>query len=341
MKRDHYEVLGIPKTASQEDIKKAYKKKAKEFHPDVSSDDKAEEKFKEISESFEVLSDENKKAQYDAYGHAGAPRGRGQGGFSDQMADFFRQNGFGGFGGRQVRKGRDLNLTIKLSLEEIYSGTSKKVKYNRKISCDTCVGHGGTGVKTCTTCGGSGMREEIMNSPFGQIISSSECNVCGGSGSTYEDICKTCNGEGLKSVEDIIDLNIPSGVANGMKFQMQNLGDAIKAGTSGNLIISILELPHSTFVRSGNDLRMNLKLKYEQLILGDKLEISTIEGSRIKVTIPEYTRVSDVLKIQEKGLKAMNSASRGDLLLEIDLFIPTSISQEQRDLINKLKEISQ
>ena len=333
-KRDYYEVLGIAKTATTDEIKKAYRKLAMTHHPDKGGD---AEQFKEIVEAYEVLSDDSKKQNYDRFGHAGPQQSSG-----NPMEDFLRRSGFD-FGGnrRQQRRGPNMNLTVKLSLEEIYTGCTKKFKYNRKTECTACDNKGGTGVKACTTCQGSGVIMEVMNTPFGQIRNAAECHACHGEGSTVENICTTCAGEGTVNKEEFIDVNVPSGVVDGMMFGMQGKGHATKNGTSGDLIISVMELRHDKYVRSGNEIRTKVELGYHQLVLGDKVEVPTIEGGKIRVIINPYTKVSEVLRIQNKGLKQLNSETRGDMLLEIDLVMDKKMSDEELELIKQLKNLKE
>ncbi len=334
-KRDYYDVLGLTKTATQDEIKKAFRKKAVETHPDKGGD---ENLFKEIAESYEVLSDEDKKRQYDTYGH-NTPK---QGPSGDPFQDLFRRSGFNPFAqGSVTRPGTNMNLTLKLALEEIFTGTSKKFKYKRNVHCKPCSGKGGTNVKTCTTCGGSGAVREIINTPFGQIHSAVTCNVCGGQGFSYESICVSCAGEGVNSIDESVDIQIPSGVVENMSMVLSEKGHAVKNGGVGDLIISILEIPHENFIRTGNDLKFSVKLTYPQMVLGDKIDVNIIEGGKIRIQITEYTKVGDIFKIPSKGMKLLNTGTRGDLLVIVDLLMPNKIDSEERKLIEELKKINQ
>lgn len=333
-KRDYYEILGINKNSTQEEIKKAYRKLAMTHHPDKGGDD---ELFKEITEAYEVLSDNDKRHKYDLYGHQ-QPTGRG--GY-DPMEDFLRRAGMGGFTRQSQAKGPDMNLVINLTLEEIYTGTVKKYKYQRNDTCKTCSGKGGTGVKVCNTCQGSGVIMDVIRTPFGEIRNATTCHVCSGEGSSYETMCNDCGGTGVKSIDDSLEITIPAGVVDGMRMVMQGKGHAAKKAVAGNLVITIVELSHDKFVRINDDLKMTVKVTYPQLILGDKVEVPTIEGSKIKVVVPEFTKVGTTLRVPNKGLKNINTNLRGDMLIDIDLAVPKEISDEEKELIIELKKLSE
>lgn len=333
-KRDYYEILDIPKTATQDEIKKSYRRKAKEHHPDKGGDEAV---FKELAEAYEVLSDEKKREQYDTHGH-NTPQ-YGSASPFDIFQDFFRRGG-----NRQQpapRRGNNLNLTIKLTLEEVFNGTNKKFKYKKQTHCTTCSGKGGSGIKPCTNCGGSGIATQVVQTPFGQIHNQTYCPVCDGIGETHENICVTCSGEGVIMTEDTVDIAIPIGVIENMSFMLTGKGHAAKNGTAGDLVVTIIEIPHSIFVRSGNDLKTNIKLTYPQLVLGDKVEIPTIDGNMIRITVPEYTKLETKLQIQGKGMKQFNTSNRGDMILTIELDIPTSIDDKERELIVELKKLKE
>lgn len=330
-KRDYYEILGIPKTATQEEIKKAYRKKALENHPDVGGSD---EIFQEINEANEVLSDEEAKSNYDRYGHDARPQD------SFDFNEFLRRRGFGQHG-QQQRQGINITLTVKLTLEEVFTSVNKKYKYNRKQHCSTCQGKGGTNPTPCTKCGGAGVLNYIQNLGPIQIVNTMVCDQCNGDKVKFEEACKTCAGEGVVSIEDFVEFLVPSGAEDNMRMQAAGKGDAVKNGAVGSLIVILMVLPHSTFVRNGNDLKMVVKLTYPQLILGDKIEIPTIEGTKIRVNVPEYTKVGDTLKIKNKGLKDINSDARGDLLVMVELHVPNNISAEERKIVEQLKKVTQ
>lgn len=320
-KKDYYEVLGVSKEASIEEIKKAYKSKAKEYHPDKGGD---EEMFKEVSEAYEHLSDPDKKAKYDMFGHRGNGRSQHYG-FSTQ---------------RMVRKGNNITLNIKLTLEEVFTGDKKRFKYKRDDTCSECSGHGGLDMMLCSTCGGQGMVMQVLNTPIGQIHQTFTCPSCHGEGEKYNVSCLKCKGSGCEKSEETIEVEIPSGIQEGMTFVMGGKGHYVKNGQHGDLHITIMELPHKVFVRNGNDLKMNLKLTYAQLVLGDKVEIQTIEGSKIRVKIPEYSKTGTNLRVAKKGLKHFDKDERGELTIVLDVAIPESITEEERSIIEKLKEVT-
>lgn len=324
-KKDYYDTLGVERTATADEIKKAYRKLAKELHPDKNPDDKnAEERFKEVSEAYEHLSNEEKKSKYDQFGHAGPQR-------RTQTRRYQYQ--------QQQRVGESLVLQLTLSLEEIFNGVSKKFKYNRSESCDVCKGHGGSDSTECYTCGGAGMVMNVVESPFGFAQTISPCTTCSGIGITYKNACTSCNSTGIKQIEDTVEINIPSGVYQGYLITFDGKGQAVKSGKTGDLIVKIIEGKHSIYTRNGNDLKMNLKLTYTQLVLGDKVELDTIDGGKIRVTIPEYSDVGSNLKVQNKGLKALDKDTRGDIIITLGVTIPKELTPEQKELLNKLKEL--
>jgi molecular chaperone DnaJ len=336
-KKDYYEVLGVDKKATADEIKKAYRKLAKEHHPDKNAGDKeAEEKFKEISEAYEILSDDGKKAKYDRFGHtSGADAGHNP---------FRRRNPFGGFNpfGEEMptqRVGANMSLLLKLSLEEIFNGVKKTYKYTRNVSCHTCEGHGGTDVHDCTTCNGSGSVTQVYNTPIGYVQQQSTCTTCDGVGKTYKTKCNTCNGSGLEKKEETIEVDVPAGVQEGMTFVMDKKGHGVKSGVEGDLHIKIMELPHSVFTRNGADLKMFLKLSYPQLVLGDKVEIETIENTKIRISVPEGSDVGSNLRIPYKGTKIYGKEGRGDLIINLGVDIPKNPSDTLKSAIIDLKQI--
>lgn len=342
-KRDYYEVLGVAKNATPEEIKKAYRKKSLETHPDKGG---KEEDFKEVAEAYEVLSDQGKKQNYDVYGHAGPRTQTSTGNPFDMFSQFFRNSGFNPFAEQEFNtrnlKGHDLHISVKLTLEEIFTGVNKKFRYKRKTKCGGCNGSGGKDVKNCTTCRGSGMVEQVINTPFGQIRNATHCNACRGAGHTYETICDSCQGHGVKDFEETIEITMPYGVSDGDRMMMTGKGNEVKNGTiPGDLIISILELPHSHFVRNGNDIKYILKLTYPELVLGEKIEVPTIENTKIRINIEPFTKPSEILRIQNKGIRQMNTNNRGDMLVHIELDMPNKISDEEKNLIIDLKNLKE
>ncbi|MGL4327703.1 MAG: molecular chaperone DnaJ, partial [Tannerellaceae bacterium] len=316
-KRDYYEVLGVSKDASADEIKKAYRKKAIQFHPDRNPDDKeAEENFKEAAEAYDVLSDQNKRARYDQFGHAGmggAASGGGPGGFGGaggfSMDDIFSQfgdifgghfGGFGGFGGgqrggggRRVNRGSDLRVKVKLTLKEIATGVEKKIKVKKYIACTSCNGtgaDGGTAYESCTTCHGTGSVTKIANTILGQMQTSAPCPTCHGEGKIITKKCSHCNGEGIVRDEEVITINIPAGVAEGMQLSMSGKGNAARhGGVNGDLLILIEEEPHPELIRDENDLIYNLLLSFPTAAMGGTVEVTTIDG-RAKIKIEPGTQ---------------------------------------------------
>jgi len=334
-KRDYYEILGLKKDANAQEIKKAYRKLAKEKHPDSGGN---EEEFKEIAEAYDVLSDDSKRQQYDTFGH-NQPRGGG-GGFKADFSDLFNQFGFGGRQQRQrQRRGQDLRLNIHLSLEDIYNGGVKKIKYNRYEACMSCNSVGGHDPITCPSCGGQGMVVEQIRTPFGVMQNMTTCSRCDGEGKTYSRACNDCSGAGVKQKEEILDIQIPIGVADGMSMAYAGLGQAVKNGTSGQLIITFNETPNKRFVRNGNDLKYSLKLPYHTMVLGGKAEIDTIDGGKISIAIPELNKIGDTLRVRGKGMKLLNSELRGDLDINLDIQMPQILGEEEKEILEKLKNL--
>jgi len=321
-KKDYYEVLGLDKKATESDIKTAYRKKAKEFHPDVNQNNpEAEIRFKEVSEAYEVLSDEKKRSEYDRFGHGGR-----------------RPNPFDFTYDKPIRTGETLNLLVKLTLDEIHTGVKKTYKYKHTNPCNDCDGIGGKNPVDCNRCGGSGIEMVIISTPIGRIQHPQHCSACQGIGSIPQTNCNTCQGSGVIMVDETIEVDIPKGVFDGMIFIMKGVGNAIKAGQNGDLAIKIMELPHNLFTRYKDDLKMNLKLSYPQLILGDKIEIETIDGGKIRITVPEYSEVGTNLKIKDKGMNMFKQDTRGDLIITLNIDIPKSVDEETKKLLGKLKE---
>ena len=325
-KRDYYEVLGLNKSATADEIKKSYRKLCKLYHPDKNNGSKeAEDKFKEVSEAYEVLSDNDKKVNYDRFGHNGSRMNRQS---RYQHTNFTRPH----------RTGNDMQLLVKLTLEEIHNGVKKTYKYKRNDKCADCNGVGGHDSHDCNDCGGSGIIVQTFNTPFGQISQQIPCYTCEGIGLTYDKQCTSCHGNGVKPTEETIEVEIPSGVVEDMVFVMSGKGHGIKGGDNGDLHIKIHELPHNTYLRSGNDLKMTLKLQYPNLILGGKVDIDTIDGGKIRMNIPEYSDVGSQLRIQNKGLKSFNSELRGDVLITLGVDIPKTLDDDTKALIIDLKE---
>ncbi|MBO4873726.1 MAG: molecular chaperone DnaJ [Bacteroidales bacterium] len=361
-KRDYYEVLEVAKNATPEEIKKAYRKKAIQYHPDKNPGDKeAEEKFKEAAEAYEVLSNPDKRARYDQFGHAGmggASGFGGAGGFS--MEDIFSRFGdvfegaFGGgfssfFGGggnrgggrRPVNRGTNLRVTVKLTLEEIANGTTKKIKVKKYVPCSACHGTGekdGNSSSTCPTCNGRGVQTRVMHTMLGQMQTSSTCSTCGGSGKVIKDKCTSCYGEGIVSGEETIELKIPAGVYEGMQLSMDGKGNAARhGGVNGDLLIAIQEVEHPELKRDGIDLIYNLYIGIPDAILGCSAEIPTI-GSKVKIKVEPGTQSGKILRLKGKGLPDINGYGHGDLLVRINVFIPNDVSKDDKKLLEQMRE---
>ncbi|MDR1623433.1 MAG: molecular chaperone DnaJ [Tannerellaceae bacterium] len=357
-KRDYYEVLGVERNAPLEVIKKAYRKKAIEYHPDKNPDDKvAEEKFKEAAEAYDVLSDEQKRQRYDQFGHAGMGGASDGGGFSGGMSmeDIFSQFGdifgghfgfgsFGGFGNsrgseRRVNKGSDLRVKVKLNLSEIAKGVEKKIKVKKYIPCKTCHGSGAEGqnnTKTCDTCHGSGVVTRVTNTILGQMRAQSVCPTCNGEGRIITKKCSVCSGEGIVRDDDVITLNIPAGVAEGMQLSMSGKGNAARhGGVNGDLLILIEEEQHPELIRDENDLLYNLLLTIPQAALGGNVEVPTIDG-KAKVKIDPGTQPGKVLRLRNKGLPSINSYGTGDLLINVSVYIPETLTEPEKTALSEL-----
>jgi len=362
-KRDYYEILGVAKTASDEEIKKAYRKKAIQYHPDKNPGNKeAEEKFKEAAEAYEVLSNTEKRQRYDQFGHAGVSGAAG-GGFSGggfSMEDIFSQfgdifgghfgggfGGFGGFGGggsrggQRVNRGSNLRVRVKLNLAEIAKGAEKKIKVRKQVACSHCNGtgaEGGSSYSTCNTCRGTGAVTRISNTILGRMQTQSVCPDCQGEGKIITRKCTHCNGEGIVQQEEVITINIPAGVAEGMQLSMAGKGNAARrGGVNGDLLIVIEEESHPELIRDENDLVFNLLLSFPTAALGGTVEIPTIDG-RVKVKIESGTQPGKVLRLRGKGLPSVNQYGTGDLLVNISVYVPESLSRDERKLIEKLEE---
>ena len=362
-KRDYYEVLGVSKDASEDEIKKAYRKIAIKYHPDRNPGDKvAEEKFKEAAEAYDVLHDPQKKQQYDQFGFDG-PMGGGAGGFGGfqgggfSMDDIFsmfgdvfgghRGGGFGGgFGGGRPAQhhGSDLRLKVRLSLTEISNGVTKKFKVKKDVTCTCCNGSGaekGSGKETCPTCHGTGVVTRTTQSLFGMMQTQSVCPTCQGEGMVIKNKCKACQGTGVTKGEEIVEINIPAGVAEGMVVNVQGKGNAgMRNGIPGNIQVYIEEEPNDTFVRDENDLIYNLLLDFPTATLGGQVEVPTITGSKVKIKIEPGTQPGKTLRLRGKGLPVVQGYGHGngDLVVHISVYVPKTLSKEEKETMEKLKE---
>ncbi len=355
-KRDYYEILEVGRNATDEEIKKAYRKQAIRFHPDKNPDDhSAEEKFKEAAEAYEILSNPDKKARYDRYGHqgVGGASGGGYGGAGMSMDDIFSQFGdifggafggaFSGFGGqtrsgRRVNKGSNLRVKVKLNLSDIAHGVEKKIKVNKYVSCKHCSGSGaenGGSYTTCSTCRGQGQVTRVTNTFLGQMQTSSTCPTCGGDGKIITKKCIPCGGHGVVQEEEIIPLNIPAGVAQGMQLSVSGKGNAgARGGIAGDLIVLIEEETHPDLVRDGSNLIYNLFISFTDAALGTRPEVPTVDG-KVRITIEPGTQAGKILRLKGKGLPSVNEYGTGDLLVNINVWVPKKLSNEEKALLEK------
>ena len=363
-KRDYYEVLGVDKTASEDEIKKAYRKIAIKYHPDRNPGNKeAEEKFKEAAEAYDVLHDPQKRQQYDQFGFAGQGGAGGFGGFggaSMNMDDIFSMfgdifgghaggfGGFGGFGGGQRRpqqhRGSDLRLKVKLTLQEISTGVTKKFKVRKDVVCQHCHGSGsadGGASETCPTCHGSGVISHTTQSIFGMMQTQGVCPTCNGEGKIIKNKCHECSGTGVVKGEEVVEINIPAGVIEGMVVNVPGKGNAGRRnGIPGDIQVFIEEEPNDTFVRDGNDLIYNLLLDFPTAALGGDVEIPTIEGTRLRVKIEPGTQPGKTLRLRSKGLPAVQGygSGKGDMVVNISSYVPKTLSRDEKKALEKMKD---
>ena len=357
-KRDYYEILGVDKNADEGTIKKAYRKIAMKYHPDRNEGDKAaEEKFKEAAEAYEVLSDADKRARYDRFGHAGVD---GQsGGFSgggmtmedifSQFGDIFGDSGspfdsfFGGRGGSQrsrVNKGSNLRIKVKLTLEEMANGVTKKIKVKKQVACDTCQGTGAkdrNAIQTCGSCHGSGYVRQIKNTFLGQMQTTTTCPTCGGSGQSIAATCGKCRGSGTLAGEDTMSVDIPPGVEGGMQLSMRGKGNAgPRGGQPGDLLITIEEKSHDHFIRDGHNVVYDLFLNFADAALGKSVEVPTLEG-RVNIKIPPGTQAGKIFRLKGKGFPALQGYGRGDQLINVNVWTPKNLTSEEKALLEKMR----
>ncbi len=359
-KRDYYEVLGVSRDADEETIKKAYKKLAKQYHPDLNPDSKtAEEKFKEINEAYSVLSDPNERARYDQFGHEGPgaggfgggnpfggggnPFGGGFGGFGDIFETFFG----GGFGGGQQDpnaplRGNDLRVDLQVSFEEAAKGCSKEITVNRYESCGNCHGSGaapGTGREQCTQCGGTGKIRFNQSTPFGQFQTVKTCPRCGGSGSTIKEPCPECRGSGRVRKTRKLAVNVPAGVDNGSRLRMAGEGEGGKnGGPAGDLFIYISVRPHKIFRRDGDNVYLEHDISFAEAALGAEIEVPTLDGN-VKLDIPEGTQTGTTFRLRGRGFPKLRGYGRGDQHVKVKVVTPTHLSAEQKELLRQLGDL--
>ncbi len=359
-KKDYYELLEVTKSASADELKKAYRKLAIKYHPDKNPGDKeAEEKFKEIAEAYSVLSDPDKKARYDQYGHAGVGGAAGggfggQGGFN--MEDIFSNFGdifgdespFGSFfgggrssGGRKaVRKGSDLRIKLKLNLSDIANGVEKKIKVKRYVACKSCSGNGsknGTSLSNCTTCNGQGQVRRVQQTMLGQMVSTTTCPTCNGEGKIVSERCEVCFGEGRELQEDLISIKIPAGVAEGMQLSMSGKGNVpSRGGVAGDLLIQIEEEEHPELKRDGNNIIYDLPVNFVDAVLGKDIEVPTVD-SKVRINLKPGTQAGEILRLKGKGLKDINGYGVGDQLIHVNIYTPKNVSSEEKEILEKLR----
>ncbi|MDO8968228.1 molecular chaperone DnaJ [Algoriphagus sp.] len=342
-KRDYYEILGVTKSASAEEIKKAYRKLAIQYHPDKNPDNpEAEDKFKEAAEAYEVLSNADKKARYDQFGHQGLGGNGGYGGAGMNMEDIFSQfgdifggGGFGSFfsgggGGRRTKKGTNLRVKLKLNLQEIANGVEKKIKVKRHVVA------AGVSFKSCGTCQGTGQVKKVVNTMLGQMVSASTCAVCGGSGQIVDKKPAEADSRGLIIKEEVISINIPGGVGEGMQLSMSGKGNEIPGGIPGDLLIVIEESEDNVLQREGNNVIYDLHVSFIDAALGASLEVPTIDG-KVKIKIDPGTQSGKMLRLKGKGIKDINGYHRGDQLIMVNVWTPTELSKEEKSILEGLR----
>ncbi|MCS7004927.1 MAG: molecular chaperone DnaJ [Cytophagales bacterium] len=360
-KRDYYEILEVSRDASAEDIKKAYRKMALKYHPDKNPGDKqAEERFKEAAEAYEVLSDPEKRKIYDRYGHAGLNgMGGGSGGTGPSMEDIFSrfhdifgESPFGDFFGgafssrnaggtrRPMKRGSNLRIKLKLTLDEIANGTEKKIKVKRYVTCEACGGNGsynGNSFKTCPTCNGEGQIRKVVNTMLGQMITTSTCPTCEGEGRVIVQKCNVCQGEGRILKEEVIPIKIPAGVAEGIQISISGKGNVPpRGGLAGDLLVIIEEEEDTFLKREGNNVHYDLYISFIDAALGTIVEVPTIQG-KVKITIEPGTQSGKILRLRGKGIKDINSNNVGDQLVHVNVWTPKQLSLEERALLEKLR----
>lgn len=363
-KRDYYEVLGLQKGASADEIKKAFKTMARKYHPDLHPDDaEAAEKFKEVNEAFEVLSDSDKRARYDQFGHAGVDPSYGGGagaggfggfggGFSGDVGDIFDSifGGFGGFGGSSrsgasnanaPRRGGDVNSSVTIDFMEACHGVNKKIRVTHMVKCDQCNGTGAdanTTTSTCTECKGQGSVRVNQRTPFGVISTTKACSRCGGKGKIVTNPCSKCRGSGRYRTTTDIELKVPAGIDNGQVLRVSRQGDAgVNGGTNGDLNVAVTVRPHELFTRVGNDINCEIPLTYAQAVLGDKVTVPTIKG-KVEYEIPEGTQSGTKFRLRGEGVKFLGRESYGDQYVTVAVEVPKRLTKQQKELLKKFDE---
>lgn len=358
-KRDYYEVLGVSKEAPIDEIKKAYRKLALQYHPDRNKEPGAEEKFKELSEAYAVLSDAEKRKKYDQFGHAGVEgrwtqedifrgvdfedlfRGMGFGGFGDSIFDIF----FGGRGRRRggPQRGSDLRTEMDISFEESYHGVEKELDIPRAENCTVCGGSGakpGTQSRSCSTCGGSGHTTRAQNTPFGQFMTTSTCPTCRGTGKVIDEPCTECHGGGQVQKRRKIKVKVPAGIENGSRIRISGEGEhGTAGGPSGDLYVDIYVKPHKLFRRGGNDILVEIPVSFTQAALGDEVKVPTLDG-KVKLKVPAGTQPGATFRVRGKGMPYIHGHGQGDLHVKVSIKVPTKLSEKQKELLRQFAEVS-
>lgn len=359
-KRDYYEVLGVDRSASDADIKKAYRNLAKKYHPDANPGDAtAEAKFKEINEAYSVLSDSETKARYDQYGHAGTDPNFGAGGFGGGFGGF--GGGFGGdafdlgdlfgdlFGGGRrssrpnaPQKGADIETYITLTFEEAAFGCTKEIEFTRVETCSSCKGsgaNGANGVETCKTCNGTGTVRTIQRTPFGSMQSQRPCSACKGTGKIIKDPCTECKGSGVNRIKKKLSVNIPAGIDDEQRVILRGQGNhGSNGGPAGDLYVEVRVKPHKLFVREGNDIHFEMPISYAEAVLGAKLTVPTLEGES-EFSIPEGTQSGSVFSLRGKGIPQVHGKGRGDIYVTVTVEVPKSLNSKQKELLKQFDEV--
>ncbi len=360
-KQDYYEILGVDRNADATAIKKAYRKKAVKYHPDKNPDNpEAEQKFKDAAEAYDVLSDPDKRARYDRFGHAGVD---GQGGFSGgpggmtmedifaNFGDIFGSSGspfdtfFGGSSGggqrRRVEKGANIRIKVPMTLEEIQTGISKKIKVKKKVACDTCDGSGakeGSSASACATCGGAGMVNQVRDTFLGRMQTTAACPTCGGSGTQITDKCTTCHGEGVVNGEETIEFDIPAGVQDQMILTLRGKGNAGRRdGVNGDLLINIEEKDHPLFKRDGANVLYDMYLNFADAALGTEIEVPTLDG-KVMIKVPAGTQSGKIFRLKGKGIPVLQSYKTGDQLIYVNIWTPKKLNKDEKQLLTKLRD---
>ncbi|MCP4546009.1 MAG: molecular chaperone DnaJ [bacterium] len=362
--RDYYEVLGLEKNCTPDDVRKSYRKRAMKFHPDRNPDDPgAEDKFKEATEAYEVLKDDQKRQAYDQFGHAGVSDQGGFGGnpfgggggidMEDALRSFMRDFGFdsffGGGGGRGRQQngpapGRDLRVKLKLTLEEVYDGTTKQIKIQKKVACSNCGGSGrrpGSEVSRCATCGGSGEVRRVQRSILGQFVNVSPCHACNGEGVIVKDPCTNCRGEGRANDHETLNVNVPAGVSTGDYIPLRGQGEAgVRGAQAGDVMVILEVVEHDLFERMRQDLIIDMPVAFSVLALGGKVEVPTLDGAA-KLKVPAGTQSHQLFRLRGKGLPHLNAHRRGDLLVRLVAWSPGRTSKEEAKLLERLLELEE